>query len=213
VSEVRAVIWDMGGILYLTPFEVFDEVERDLGLEPGILPRGPFEPAGDPEYAKCSTGELSEGDYWRGFHERLSTQGIDVDIAAMIDWSDRLRPEVMDAIASLDGHYLQATLSNDSSRWLGEGWWETWPYRKHFASVIDVVTLGVRKPHPDTYLVSARALGVEPGECLFVDDMQVNVDGAEAVGMRGFFFDHTDVPASVRRLLAMLLPNEEPGSV
>ncbi len=212
MSELRAVIWDMGGILYVTPFEVFDELERELGLEPGTLPRGPFGPGGDPEYAKCSTGELSEGDYWRGFHERLAERGIGIDIAEMIDWSDRLRPEVMDAIARLDGHYLQATLSNDSSKWLGDGWWDDWPYRKYFASVIDVVTLGMRKPHPDTYLASARALGIEAEECLFIDDMQVNVDGAEAVGMRGFFFDHTDAAGSIARLLAMLLPDEAEAS-
>lgn len=212
MSEIRAVIWDMGGILYVTPFEVFDDLERELGLEPGTLPRGPFGPAGDPEYAKCSTGELTEGEYWRGFHERLAAQGVDIDIAESIDWRDRLRPEVMEAIARLDGHYLQATLSNDSSRWLGDRWWEDWPYRKYFASVIDVVTLGVRKPHPDTYLASARALGVEPGQCLFIDDMQVNVDGAEAVGMRGFFFDHTDVAGSIARLLDMLLPREAAAS-
>ena len=212
MSGIKAVIWDMGGILYVTPFEVFDEVERDLGLEPGKLPRGPFEPGGDSDYTRCSTGELSESDYWRSYHERLAAQGIQLDIAAMIDWSDRLRPEVMDAIARLDGHYVQATLSNDSSKWLGDGWWQSWPYRKYFASVIDVVTLGVRKPHPDTYLASARALGVEPAECLFVDDMQVNVVGAESVGMRGFFFDHTDAAGSVERLLAMLLPDEAAAS-
>jgi FMN phosphatase YigB (HAD superfamily) len=47
---------------------------------------------------------------------------------------------------------------------------------------------------------------------LFIDDMQVNVDGAEAVGMRGFFFDHTDAAGSVARLLDMLLPQEAAAS-
>jgi len=211
VSPIRAVIWDMGGVLYVTPFEVFDDLERQRGLAPGTLPRGPFAPGGDDEYARCSTGELSERDYWKGYEDRLAGRGIHLRIGEVIDWSNRLRPEVMDVIAKLDGHYLQAILTNDSTSWLGDGWWETWPYRRLFASVIDVATLGVRKPHPDTYLASAAALGVAPGDCLFIDDMQLNVDGAEAAGMRGFFFDHTDAAGSVASLLAMLLPGETAG--
>ncbi len=203
-GAVDAVIWDMGGILYKTPFEMFDDLEPELGLAPGTLPRGPFGPGGDPEYAKTSTGELTEGEYYARFVERIQALGAPPDLLDRIDWADGLRPEVMAGIDAIAPHYTQATLSNDSSRWLGDRWWETWPYRNKFASLIDVKTLGMRKPEPGTYLASARALGLPPGRCLFVDDMQLNVDGAEAVGMVGFFFDHTDVRGSLDRLLGFL---------
>ena len=67
-----------------------------------------------------------------------------------------------------------------------------------------MVTLGVRKPHPLTYVTTAERMGLDAAECLFVDDMAVNLDGAEAVGMPGFFFDHTRVAASCARLLGHL---------
>ena len=73
-----------------------------------------------------------------------------------------------------------------------------------FEQVIDVVTLGVRKPHPLTYTTTAERMGLDVAECLFVDDMAVNLDGAEAVGMPGFYFDHTRVAASCDRLLSHL---------
>ena len=63
-----------------------------------------------------------------------------------------------------------------------------------------MVTLGVRKPHPLTYTTTADRMGLHVSECLFVDDMAVNIQGAEAVGMPGFFFDHTRVAASCDRL-------------
>jgi HAD superfamily hydrolase (TIGR01509 family) len=47
---------------------------------------------------------------------------------------------------------------------------------------------GVRKPSKQAYLGAAAALGVAPGECLFVDDRPENVAAAEALGMRGHVF-------------------------
>jgi HAD superfamily hydrolase (TIGR01509 family) len=44
---------------------------------------------------------------------------------------------------------------------------------------------GRRKPEPEAYLGAARALGVEPSACVFVDDRKKNVAAAVAVGMRG----------------------------
>ena len=42
---------------------------------------------------------------------------------------------------------------------------------------------GVRKPDPEAFLGAARALGVAPSRCLFVDDREKNCAGARAVGI------------------------------
>lgn len=44
------------------------------------------------------------------------------------------------------------------------------------------------KPDPDIYLEAISESGHEPGECLFIDDSQRNVDGAIAVGMHAVLF-------------------------
>ena len=202
--DIRAVIWDMGGILYPTPFELLHQLERAKGWSAGVLPRGPFSARGDPDYEKCSTGELTESEYWRLYQQAGAARGYPIDLKEEIDWTYTERPDVMATIEVVGRRYRQATLSNDSSEWLGYGWWDTWPYAHLFELVIDVVTLGVRKPHPRTYTTTAERMGLKVGECLFVDDMQVNIEGAEAVGMPGFFFDHTDVRGSCTRLLNLL---------
>lgn len=51
---------------------------------------------------------------------------------------------------------------------------------------------GVRKPEPDAYLGAAKALGVAPGDCLFVDDRARNCDAAAAVGMPAHHFHSVD---------------------
>lgn len=202
--NIEALIWDLGGVVYATPFELFDEIEVTKGWPPGTLPRGPFARGGDPEYAKCSRGELTESEYWAAYERESARRGFPIALHASMNWDGKVRTEVMDTIETLQDVFVHATLSNDSSTWLGDGWWETWPYRHLFAELIDVKTLGLRKPHPDTYRIAAERLRLEPPQCLFIDDMEVNVRGAEAIGMPGFFFDHTEPARSCRQLLRRL---------
>ncbi|MCE2529612.1 MAG: HAD-IA family hydrolase [Acidimicrobiia bacterium] len=153
--------------------------------------------------------ELTESDYWRRYQQASTANGHPLDLKRELDWTGTERPEVVATIEVLGRRFRQATLSNDSSEWMGYGWWDTWPFAHLFEHVIDVVTLGVRKPHPLTYTTTADRMGLSVSECLFVDDMQINLDGAEAVGMPGFFFDHTRVAASCNRLLELLAPPPE----
>ena len=54
-----------------------------------------------------------------------------------------------------------------------------------FDEVIDSSEVGLRKPEPAIYLMTAERLGVAPECCVFLDDHPGNVVGAEAVGMTG----------------------------
>jgi len=62
-----------------------------------------------------------------------------------------------------------------------------------FDAVIRSDEVGLRKPEPEIYLLAARRLGVTPDECVFVDDMLANVEGARAVGMVGLLHKHPDI--------------------
>lgn len=201
---ISAVLWDMGGILHPTPFEVLPGIERERGLPPGTYPRGPFDPAGDPDYEALERGEIREPEYWRRQQARLAARGIELDIHRTIDWTGHDRPEVVDAIRRAGRRYRQAILTNDASDWLGRGWRDGWWLRDEFDAMIDAAEEGIRKPAAGIYLRCAAALDTPPESCLFVDDLPVNVRGARAVGMQAFHFDVRDPRASVRRLLDRL---------
>ena len=51
---------------------------------------------------------------------------------------------------------------------------------------------GVRKPDREAYLGAARALGLCPSDCLFVDDRERNCEAAEAVGMPAIVFESAE---------------------
>lgn len=61
--------------------------------------------------------------------------------------------------------------------------------------------VGIAKPRAEIYLLTAERLGLTAGDCVFVDDAQINVAGAVAAGMVGVH--HTSVTATLSELDAL----------
>jgi putative hydrolase of the HAD superfamily len=74
--------------------------------------------------------------------------------------------------------------------------------REVFPGLFDAVVLsaevGMRKPEEQIFLHAAQLLGLRPQECVFIDDIEVNVTAAEAIGMVGVL--HTDPADSAARV-------------
>ncbi len=51
---------------------------------------------------------------------------------------------------------------------------------------------GVRKPDPEAFMVAVRALGVDPGDCIFVDDQEGNCRASHGVGMDAILFRNAE---------------------
>jgi HAD superfamily hydrolase (TIGR01509 family) len=61
--------------------------------------------------------------------------------------------------------------------------------------------LRLLKPDAAIYLAAARLAGSAPGECVFIDDMEENVKGALAAGLKGIhYLPETDLAAELRNL-------------
>ncbi len=58
--------------------------------------------------------------------------------------------------------------------------------RAVFDAVVRSDEVGLRKPDPEIYPMTAEQLRVPPDACVFVDDLLQNVEGARAVGMHAF---------------------------
>ncbi|AWK73356.1 HAD family hydrolase [Rhodococcus oxybenzonivorans] len=94
-----------------------------------------------------------------------------------------------------------AILSNDPGGPGGE-----WLRELGDGRLVDRVVLsgdvGVAKPDPRIYRLTAEVLGLEPRDCIFVDDLAVNVRGAVAVGMVGVH--HVDGVVTASELAVLL---------
>jgi len=204
-QKPRVIVWDMGGIMYRFFTELMVEIGRQQGWPLARLPLGPTGPGQDPFYSRMDQGEMSEPEYLKCVTAALEKEGIEFSPYQDMDFSSGERKQTWDVIAHLKtAGFRQALLTNDATAWLGESWWEKWPHIHLFEQVVDVKTVGVRKPAPEPYLACIKALHCEPQECLFIDDMHANCRGAEAVGMYSFWFDICDPEGSMKKLLSYL---------
>jgi putative hydrolase of the HAD superfamily len=85
---------------------------------------------------------------------------------------------------------------------LSNSWGSDWYPRDDFPDLFDAVVIsgevGMRKPEPRIFRHAAALLDLEPGHCVFVDDVEANVEAAIGCGMTGVH--HTDPALTQQRL-------------
>jgi putative hydrolase of the HAD superfamily len=104
--------------------------------------------------------------------------------------AQRLRPTYRTAILSNADHSLRGRL-----RELG--------LLGVFDTVVSSAEEGIAKPEAEIYRRAADRIGLPPQACAFVDDSEVNVRAAEAVGMKGIVY-RVDRGHDLSTLLASL---------
>ena len=95
--------------------------------------------------------------------------------------------EMIDLVRQLHGRYTVGMLSN-IGRGVMDGLIAPEEQRELFDAVILSSDVAVTKPEPEIYELMAAKLGYEPDECVMIDDLPVNIDGAERAGMQGIVF-------------------------
>ena len=88
--------------------------------------------------------------------------------------------------------------------------------RADFPGLFDIVVIsgecGMRKPEEEIFLHTARTLGLEPRQCVFIDDMEANVAAAVACGMTGVH--HTGAAETAAALQDLLgVPLDGAGGI
>jgi HAD superfamily hydrolase (TIGR01509 family) len=201
----RALVLDFGGVVTKTLFETHAQSELALGLAPGTLDwLGPFDPSTDSDWVAMQAGEMTEREYWvRRAREVGRLVGEDWSEMTQLLRATRLsdpmraiRTEALDAIATAEAHGCKlGILSNELDLFYGPEFREALPFLSRFDAIVDATYTGVLKPDPAAFLRVADELGVEPDDCVFVDDQARNLPGAEEVRMVPVLLDVRD-PAS-----------------
>ena len=88
-----------------------------------------------------------------------------------------------------------------SNSW-GRGRYDRDSFSELFDGVVISGEVGLYKPQPEIFRLGAERVGLAPAECVFVDDLRENCEGAEAVGMTAVL--HRGADASLERLEELL---------
>lgn len=217
---MSALIFDFGGPVLLTPFELRHVGERSLGLAPGTFAwTGPFNPAADADWQTFQSGGMNEREYWaRRAQEFADLTGEPATMPALCAHlysgapEELLRPGALALIADAKAAGIPVgALTNDLTSfhdavWLGR---MRGAVLDQFEVLVDGRTEGVYKPDPQAYRLILERMGVSAQEAVFIDDQPVNLRGAESVGMITVHLDPTDPGPGFARARALLgLPKE-----
>ncbi|MGH3940941.1 MAG: HAD-IA family hydrolase [Pseudonocardiaceae bacterium] len=208
-TTFAGLLLDIGGPMIRLPFEFLDEIEHSYGLAPGTITlRGPFGPGVDRLWRDRDTGLLSEREYWRLWVEEIgkATQRS-CDLGKFFATCyGLLGPEVVRGEATALAVDAQAAgfrvgaLTNDVSWFLSPELIPRFSILSELDAFVDLSHAEVRKPDPQAYAIALDALGLAPGQVLFVDDHPRYVTGAEVAGLPALHFDITDAAGSIRRI-------------
>ena len=209
MGEVSAIVFDFGGPVLLTPFELLRAAERRLGLADGRLDwRGPFDPDADPLWQRLRGGLITERQYWTeraAELDRITRVGADLqDLFTVLfdaEPGELVRPQADGVLAAAGAAGIAtAVLTNDLGRFHPPAWIARIGFLSRVGTIVDGSVTGLLKPDPGAYRLVLDALRTPPQQVLFVDDQPQNIEGADRVGLQTLWFDVTDPVESYRRL-------------
>jgi putative hydrolase of the HAD superfamily len=185
----RAVIFDLGGVVFPSPFDVFAAYERDHGL-PDRFIRGVVAASADHgAWARLERSELGFEDFSVAFAAECAAAGGTVDAGDLMREIGRgfePRPAMMQAILAIREHGLKVgALTNNWAPSSEPS--DTGPHALgrlgEFDVVVESAVEGLRKPDPRIYELVCERLDITPSDAVFLDDLGVNLKPARALGM------------------------------
>lgn len=199
---IRAVIWDLGGVILRTEDYVPRQQLADkLGISPAELEKVVF----DSDTAiQATLGQVTEIQHWASIadHFHLSEEGL-TEFRELFWSGDRADLELMDLIKRLRKSFCTGLLSNawDGARHIINH--RYFLLEDAFDVAVFSAEVGLAKPDPQIYHFILQKLGVVAEEAVFIDDSIGNVEAARKVGLQTVHFRRSQVAMmELDRLLA-----------
>ncbi|MFZ0378291.1 MAG: HAD family phosphatase [Solirubrobacteraceae bacterium] len=199
MSRIEAVITDFGGVLTSPLLDSFVSATQVSGIsleELGKAMAAVAERDGVNPLVELETGRLTEGEFFARLSDQISDQrGSRVELDGFGEvWFQQLEANEAHIayMRELRGRgYKLAICTNNVREWEAR-WRALGPIDEIFVGVGDSAFVGTRKPEPQIYRITLERLGATPEATLFIDDTEVNCDGARQLGMTAVRFRRTE---------------------
>ena len=185
---IEAVIFDFGGVLTSSPFEAFARFETERGLPIDIIRRTNAANHLENAWARFERAEVDIDTFDTLFAEESRALGAEVrgrDVLPLLQGD--LRPEMVEALKRIKAGLKTGCITNNlpanaigsmtgRSLYIAE-------VMVLFDHVIESAKIGLRKPDPRIYKMMVETLKVDPRNCVYLDDLGVNLKPAREMGM------------------------------
>lgn len=185
---IRNIVFDMGNVLIHWKPECFLERERIPEEDRPLILKEVF---GSVEWIQLDRGSISPEDGIAAMCRRLPTRlhGTAQELAFGW-WKRNLLPVegMADLIRELKGLGYGIYLLSNAKADLPQ-YFHLIPGSECFDGRIVSADWKLLKPQHEIYETLFREYGLRPEECFFIDDLNINIEGAWFVGMGGTVFD------------------------
>ena len=183
--KYKAIIWDFGGVITSSPFEAFNSFEEANGLPKDIIRTINSENPDTNAWAKFESNSITIDVFNDLFLKEAKAKGFDIkgrDIIKLLKGS--IRKNMVSFLRELKSDFKLGCITNNvksSSEENNDN--ETKEAMSLFDHVIESSIVGIRKPNPEIYMMSCDALKVSPDQCIYLDDLGINLKPARELGM------------------------------
>jgi putative hydrolase of the HAD superfamily len=188
LPKLSAVIFDYGEVLCLTPpAEVVEASARLLGISSES-----FRDLWGRNRDRYDRGDLSREDYWRKFAEDAGKSMDDGQLSELAErdvamWS-QLNPAMIGWIEQLAAAGMKTAVLSNMHLDMVQYARQNFPWVGRLTSATFSAEVRSIKPEPEIYRHCLEGLGVAASESLFIDDREVNLAAARAMGIHGIQF-------------------------
>ncbi|SDC40313.1 putative hydrolase of the HAD superfamily [Geodermatophilus telluris] len=188
-ATVRAVVFDLGGVITESPMLAFAAYEREAGLPEGLIRRLNSTDPDTNAWARYERNELDVEGFVDTFEAEALAAGHRVDARRVLAaLAGEVRPEMVEAVRRLRAAGLPlGMVSNNIAPMERTG--RLGELIGLFDAVVESSVEGVRKPEPEIYRRTLDRLSAAVGrelafaDCAYLDDLGINLKPARALGM------------------------------
>jgi epoxide hydrolase-like predicted phosphatase len=203
--EIDAALFDFGGVL-VHEGSVNDFARLAPHADPAEVLRhaiGPYHEDHDHPWHRVERGELDMAEWYTLTVAALAEAGIDVVIPTSGSVLFTPNEPVVEAVREVRAAGGRTAVVTNNVRELSQTWRPVLPLDELFDTIVDSCEVGLRKPNPAIYLLAVERLGVPPERAVLLDDIESNLRGAEAAGLRAIHVE-PDPTSAVEALRALL---------
>ena len=181
MPQIRAIFWDVGGVLLTN---AWDRAQRERALEQFQLDEAEFDDRHEMVVSSLERGKISLDEYLERtvfYRPRPFARQV------FKDYVFSLSQPHADALAlarelTNSGKYLMATINNESKE-LNVYRIQTFGLREIFSLFVSSCFVGLRKPEEGIYRLALEVTQKSPEGCCFIDDRPLNLEAARRMGM------------------------------
>ena len=214
---LKAAIFDYGGVMSFSPLWrvklLADAMKVPKEIFSKIIFGGSQSEQENPWHeAECGRQPL-DSTFAKKMQERLAPYGATFDLDFFLPWvaeaENEADPAMISVVEELRKAGYRLALLTNAVREFRPVIEKTIRTSDLFDVIVDSSEVGMRKPDKEIYDLTSNRLGVENSQCLMIDDLIANVQGAENAGMQGLQFTTSDeTAASIRNTFQLDINNQ-----